>query len=246
MTLHPAPARFLSTDVPLRNQLLAAIPDDAYRAIARDLRPTEVAVGQVLQAEGEPVRDVYFPNGGVCSVTKQMRDGRTVEVATVGVEGMLGVTVFLGDRIGTGETMLQVPGGLVTAMSADAFVAHTSQPGPFRDIVALYTQAHLVQVMQCTACNALHNVEERCCRWLLQTHDRVGEDEFVLKHEFLAVMLGVSRPSVTIVLGTLQKAGLITSHYGRIRVLERKQLEAASCECYEAIAGHFERLGIER
>jgi CRP-like cAMP-binding protein len=98
--------------------------------------------------------------------------------------------------------------------------------------------------MQCTACNALHQAEERCCRWLLQTQDRLGNDEFLLKHEFLAIMLGVARPTVTLVLGTLQKAGLIANHYGRIRVLDRKNLEAASCECYEVIVGHFARLGL--
>jgi CRP-like cAMP-binding protein len=99
--------------------------------------------------------------------------------------------------------------------------------------------------MQCTACNALHDVTQRCCRWLLQTQDRVGEREFVLKHEFLAIMLGVRRPTVTVVMGKLQRSGLIASRYGRIRVLKKKQLQAASCECYEVIRGHFRRLGLE-
>jgi CRP-like cAMP-binding protein len=98
--------------------------------------------------------------------------------------------------------------------------------------------------MQCTACNALHTVKQRCCRWLLQTQDRVGAREFVLKQEFLAIMLGVHRPTVTLVMRTLQDAGLITTKYGRIRVLNRKNLEHASCECYEVIRAHFERLGL--
>jgi CRP-like cAMP-binding protein len=224
--------------------LLLALPDDIYRVVEKDIRVIDVQVGEALQEHDVIVRDVYFPNGGVYSITNQMRDGRLVEVATVGTEGMLGVAVFLGDRLGTGTSMQQVPDGGLLTMSVEAFVGHTSSPGPFRDIAGRYAQANLLQVMQCTACNALHNVEERCCRWLLQTHDRVGQDEFVLKHEFLAVMLGVTRPSVTIVLGTLQKAGLISNHYGRIRVLDRENLEAASCECYEAIAGHFDRLGV--
>jgi hypothetical protein len=178
-----------------------------------------------------------------------MRDGRLVEVATVGTEGMLGIATFLGERLGSGTSVLQVPAGAgrdgaLPAMAVEAFVQHTSSPGPFRDIVGRYAQVNLLQVMQCTACNALHNIEERCSRWLLQTHDRIGQDEFVLKHEFLAIMLGVSRPSVTIVLGALQKAGLISNHYGRIRVLDRTNLESASCECYETIARHHERLGV--
>jgi CRP-like cAMP-binding protein len=98
--------------------------------------------------------------------------------------------------------------------------------------------------MQSAACNALHGVKQRCCRWLLQTHDRVGADDFRLKHEFLAVMLGVRRPTVTVVLRSLQQAGLISSRYGRIRILKRKQLEQASCECYDVVRAHFVRLGL--
>jgi CRP-like cAMP-binding protein len=98
--------------------------------------------------------------------------------------------------------------------------------------------------MQCTACNALHDVKQRCCRWLLQTQDRVGTRNFVLKHEFLAIMLGVHRPTVTLVMGRLQRSGLISSRYGRIRVLKRRKLEETSCECYEVIQAHFARLGL--
>jgi CRP-like cAMP-binding protein len=106
-----------------------------------------------------------------------------------------------------------------------------------------YAQATLLQTMQCTACNALHDVSQRCCRWLLQIHDRIDADEFSLKQEFLAVMLGVRRPTVTDVLRALKEIGLISTQYGRIRVLRRRRLEAASCECYGAIRDHFARLG---
>jgi CRP-like cAMP-binding protein len=240
----PDTARILPNGVPLLNRILLALPDDVYRRVASDLRIIDVTVGETLQADGVAIRDVYFPNGGVYSITNQMRDGRLIEVATVGTEGMLGVSAFLGDRLSAGTSMQQVPDGDhgLPAMAVEAFVEHASHPGFFRDIVARYAQAYMLQVMQSSACNALHSVEERCCRWLLHTHDRVGGDEFVLKHEFLATMLGVARPTVTIVLGTLQKAGLISNHYGRIRVVDRENLEQASCECYAAIVGHFERL----
>jgi CRP-like cAMP-binding protein len=234
--------RLLAGGTPLRNQLLCSLPTDVYDVVAKDLRAIEVAPGEVLHEHGVVVTDVYFPNGGVFSVTTPMRDGRSVEVATAGREGMLGVSVFLGDRMGTGQTLLQIPGGVVPVMSAAAFTKHVSPQGPFREAISRYTQTTFLQVMQTTACNALHVVEERCCRWLLQTHDRVDGDEFLLKQEFLAVMLGVSRQSVTVVMGTLQKAGLISTHYGRIQILDRKNLERASCECYQAIIGHFERL----
>jgi CRP-like cAMP-binding protein len=129
-------------------------------------------------------------------------------------------------------------------MGVASFIEETTGAGAFRDVVSIYAQANLLQVMQCTACNALHSVTQRCCRWLLQTRDRVDDDTFSLKQEFLAVMLGVHRPTVTVVMRTLQQQGLIASRYGRIRILKRKRLEAASCECYSVIRGHFARLGL--
>jgi hypothetical protein len=174
-----------------------------------------------------------------------MRDGALVEVATVGCEGMLGIGVFLGDRSAAGRTFQQVPDGLLPSMAVRRFVKESAAAGPFHDVLALYAQANLLQVMQCAACNALHNVQQRCCRWLLQTQDRVDSNDFLLKHEFLAIMLGVHRPTVTLVLGALQRSGLISTKYGRIHVLKRKKLEAASCECYEVIRAHFQRLGLD-
>ena len=244
----PSSARSSTRRLPdgtlLHNRLLAALPSRDYTRVLKHLHMTAVVPGRTLQAPGTPVTDVYFPNGGVFSVTNEMRNGALVEVATVGHEGMLGIGVFLGDRSGAGRTFQQVPDGLLPSMTVGRFVTESTALGPFRDVIALYAQANLLQIMQCTACNALHDVKQRCCRWLLQTQDRVGSDEFLLKHEFLAIMLGVHRPTVTLVIGALQRAGLISSKYGRIRVQKRRQLEAASCECYEVIRAHFERLGL--
>jgi len=203
-----------------------------------------VTTGDTLQAHRARVKAVYCPNGGVFSITNQMRNGGLVEVATVGCEGMLGIGVFLGDRAGIGRTFQQVANGRLPSMAAARFIKETTGAGPFRDVVSVYAQANLLQVMQCTACNALHSVTQRCSRWLLQTRDRVEDDTFLLKQEFLAVMLGVHRPTVTVVLRTLQREGLITSRYGRIRILKGKRLEAASCECYGVIRDHFVRLGL--
>lgn len=236
--------RLLPDGTPLQNKLLGSLPADLYALVAKDLRMLDVVLGAAIIEAGVVSRDVYFPNGGVYSVTSQMRDGELVEVATVGNEGMLGVGVFLGDTMGTGRTLQQVPNGRLPAMPAARFAKHTNEPGPFRDLMARYTQAHLLQVMQCTACNALHRLEQRCCRWLLQTHDRVGTDEFLLKQEFLAIMLGTNRPSVSVVMGSLQKSGAVASRYGKIRILDRKKLEGTACECYSVIRGHFRRLGI--
>jgi hypothetical protein len=236
--------RFLPDGTPLHNRLLAALPSADYARIQNHLRMNTGVTGRTLQAHGTPVTDVYFPNGGVFSVTNEMRDGALVEVATVGIEGMLGIGVFLGDRSGAGRTFQQVPNGPFPSMSVRRFLKESAAPGPFHDVLALYAQANLLQIMQGTACNALHGVKQRCCRWLLQTQDRVDSSEFRLKQEFLAIMLGVQRPTVTLAMGTLQDDGLIAAKYGRIRVLKRKKLEQAACECYEVIRAHFQRLGL--
>ena len=236
--------RLLPDGTPLHNRLLAALPAADYARIRKHLQMHTGVPGRTLQSQGTAVTRVYFPNGGVFSVTAEMRDGTLVEVATVGIEGMLGIGVFLGDRSGAGRTMQQVPDGPFPSMAVGRFAKESASPGPFRDIVGLDAQANLLQVMQSTACNALHGVKQRCCRWLLQTQDRVGASEFLLKQDFLAIMLGVQRPTVTLVIGTLQDAGMIAIKYGRIRVLKRKRLEQAACECYDVIRTHFQRLGL--
>jgi CRP-like cAMP-binding protein len=236
--------RLLPDGTPLNNRLLAALPARDYARIRKHLQMHTGVTGRPLQEHGTLVTDVYFPNGGVFSVTNEMRDGALVEVATVGIEGMLGIGVFLGDRSGAGRTFQQVPDGPFPSMTVRRFVRESAKPGPFHDVLGLYAQANLLQIMQGTACNALHGVKQRCCRWLLQTQDRVGSSEFLLKHDFLAIMLGVQRPTVTLVIGELQDAGLIKSKYGRISVLKRTKLEQAACECYDVIRAHFQRLGL--
>jgi len=238
------PPRRLPDGTALHNRLLAALPRSDYDRLAPHLHMTTVIAGETLQGHRVPIKDVYFPNGGVYSVTNEMRDGALVEVATVGREGMLGIGVFFGDRAGIGRTFQQVPNGTVPSMTAARFARETATAGPFREVVSRYAQANLLQIMQCTACNALHNVTQRSARWLLQTRDRVDDDTFLLKQEFLAVMLGVHRPTVSVVLRSLQREGLITSRYGRIQILKRARLEAASCECYGVIRAHFARLGL--
>src|SRR4026207_631908 len=157
---------------------------------------------------------------------------------------MLGIGVFLGARTGIGRTFQQVPNGPLPSMTAARFAEETTTAGPFRNVVNLYAQANLLQIMQGTACNALHNVTQRACRWLLQTHDRVENDTLALKQEFLAVIVGVQRPPRHGVLRRRQREGLMWSRDGRIHVLRRKRLEAASCECYGVIRAHFARLGL--
>lgn len=239
-----AATRVLPDGTPLRNQLLAALPGVEYDSVAEHLRVRRTETGDTLHEQGRRINNVYFPNGGVFSITTRLRDGSLVEVATVGREGMLGIGAFLGDRAGTGRTFQQVPGGPLAALGVSPLIMEMAVSRTFRELLARYAQATLLQTMQCTACNARHDVKQRCCRWLLQTHDRVDADDFPMKHDFLAIMLAVRRPTVTIVLGDLQETGVISTGYGRMRVLRRRQLEAASCECYAVIRGHFARLGL--
>jgi CRP-like cAMP-binding protein len=226
-----------------RNRLLAALPDEDFRRVFPFLKTIPISTRLVLQKQGEPFRHVYFPNGGVCSITTVLADGTTVEAATVGDEGMLGVEAFLtDDAIAPGETVVQVPDTSAEMMSVEDLRREIARHGALHDILGRYTQVVIAQMMQSTACNALHQVQQRCARWLLMTHDRMHEQNFTLSHEFLAVMLGVQRPTVSVVAATLQEAGLIRYTHGRVTVQNRRGLESAACECYPIIRAHFDRL----
>jgi CRP-like cAMP-binding protein len=238
-SIRPPPA-----DPRPKNKLLACLPRDDFARIRRHLRTVPIAVKQILHPRNEPIREVFFPNGGVASVTTVMRDGAMVEIATIGDEGLVGINAFFGPALMSGEAMMQVPDTDAEAMSLEAFRTELDRRGPFYDCVQLYSQAVIMLMMQSTACMALHSVEQRCCRWLLMTHDRVHRDDFQLSHEFLAMMLGSTRPTVTTVAGALQKAGLIKYVHGHITIVDRQQLEAASCECYATVKEHFDRLGL--
>jgi CRP-like cAMP-binding protein len=247
-SIRPSPAvRPPPTDGRPRNRLLAALPAEDFRRILPDLKTIPLTAKQVLQKRGEPIRHVFFPNGGMCSVTSMMKDGAAVEVATVGDEGMLGISAFFGGRAMPGESMVQVLDGAVTTaerMTLEAFQRELDRHGALHDAIRRYSQGMIALMMQSTACMALHHVNERCCRWLLMTHDRVRADQFKLSHEFLAMMLGSARPTVTVVAGTLQKAGLIRYTHGQVTILDRPGLEAASCECYATVKAEFDRLGL--
>ena len=225
-------------------KLLAALPEEDFERLRPHLKKISTKVKQVLHRRNEPVREVFFPNGGVASITTVMKDGAMVEIATVGYEGLIGIGAFFGGvEVGT-ETMIQVPDTDAEVMSAEAFKAEMDRHGALYDNVLRYWQGLLTLIMQSTACMALHPVQDRCCRWLLMAHDRVRQDEFGLSHEFLAMMLGATRPTVTVVAGTLQKSGFIRYKHGRITIVDRKGLEESACECYATVKGQFDRLGL--
>jgi CRP-like cAMP-binding protein len=240
------PIRPPPSDSRPRNKLLACLPHADFERLRPHLKTIPLQAKQIFHPVNEPVREVYFLNGGVASMTTVMKDGAMVEIATVGDEGLVGINAYFGGHMLSGETMLQVPVPDASAevMSAETFQRELGRGGSFQECVQRYSQGLLMLMMQSTGCMALHPVQERCCRWLLMTHDRVRTDEFNLSHEFLAMMLGSTRPTVTLVAGTLQKAGLIKYTHGRIRILDRKGLEETSCECYATVKKHFDRLGL--
>lgn len=244
MTKRPSSIRPPPADQRPKNKLIACLPRPDFERLRPHLRTVPVTVRQILQRANEPVRDVFFPNGGVASMTTVMQNGGTVEIATIGDEGFVGIGTLVGGGVWSGETMMQVSDSSAEVLSVEAFQSELARRGPFLECVQRYGQGLLTLMMQSAGCLALHAVQERCCRWLLMTHDRVRCDDFYLSHEFLAMMLGSTRPTVSVVASTLQKAGLITYVHGRIRIVDRRGLEAASCECYATVKRHFDRLGL--
>jgi CRP-like cAMP-binding protein len=206
------------------------------------LRLIELSPKLVLQRAREPIRAIYFPYGGVVSVTTLMKDGTMIEVATIGREGLVGIDAFFGGSMANAESMVQVPGATAAVMPCVAFQREMEQEGAFRTAVLRYAQGLMSLTMQSAACLALHSVQQRCCRWLLMAHDRVGRDQFQLSQEFLAAMLGSTRPTVNSVATVLQKAGFIRYVHGRLTIVDRRGLERGSCECYATVKDLFARL----
>jgi CRP-like cAMP-binding protein len=214
------------------NLLLAALPADEYKRIRQSLDVIPLKLKTLLHRSGEPIEHVYFPGSGFCSMLTVLRDGGMVEVATIGREGMVGVTAVLDGNPVSSTSLVQGESDTCYRMKADAFRREMERRGVFYELLTHYAQALVGFIMQSTACNAVHSVEQRLARWLLMARDRMDSDEFPLTQEFVAMMLGASRPTVTIVASTLQKAGLITYHRGQIKIIDGDKLEQASCECY--------------
>lgn len=223
------------------NRLLAALPPEELEALRPDLEEVALVPKQDLYDVDCPVEHVWFVHRGVVSLVIPMQDGSTVEVGTVGPEGMVGLPLLLGARTMASKAFVQIPGE-AARIGAGAFQEAVGRRPRLRELLLRYTLALVNMLTQNSACNRVHSVEERCARWLLMTHDRVHHESFPLTQEFLAHMLGVHRPTVSVAAGMLQKAGLIHYVRGVITVLDRPGLEAASCECYQAVTREFERL----
>jgi CRP-like cAMP-binding protein len=224
------------------NKLLSALPIDDFARLSSSFVSVPFRSKQRVHRQGEAVHHVYFPTGGALSLIKTLSDGQSAEIATIGNEGVIGMHVFFGEVYAPATALVPVANGDLCAMAVDDFNAEMARRGPFYNLMMRYCVALTNQIMQTSVCNSLHSVEQRARRWLLLTQERVGMDEFPLTHDLLAEMLGVRRPTVTLIAGNLQRAGLVGFRRGHVTILDRDGLEAACCECYATVKASLSRL----
>lgn len=216
------------------NALLLALPRGEYERLSPHLELVRLTPGKILYNAGDAVRHAYFPKGGMICLLSTTEDGRTIEVGMIGSEGMAGIPIILQSGAAPYQVMVQLAGNALR-IGRNVLGEEFNRGGKLRDLLLRYTHSLLIQVAQSAACNSFHTVEERLCRWLLVARDCVQTDTLHLTQEFLSQMLGVQRTSVTLIAGALQKKGLIRQSRGRITILNRRGLEAASCECYRRV-----------
>ncbi len=226
---------------PHTNRLLSLLsPRDCAR-LRPYLHRISLEYRQSLYRANARIGFVYFIETGVGSLVNTMANGQAAEVGTIGNEGLVGLPIVFGDDRAPTSVYVQVPGAGLR-MKATLFASELARSASMRTVMLRYAHAFFNQVAQSAACNHFHSLEQRCCRWLLMTHDRMQSDEFLLTQEFLAMMLGVRRTGVTAAAGALQRAGLIRYKRGNVSIIDRRGLKRRSCECYEISKGEFDRL----
>jgi len=226
---------------PLKNRLLSALPSEDKALLSPYLTPVDLEKGRLLHDPGDLIDQVYFPNDCVISLMTLMENGAAIESATIGREGALGLMAAVAPRQSLARAIVQAPGSALRIASGPLHDVWSRSPA-LRDLVDRHGEALFGHTIQSVACNALHAVEARFCRWLLSCHDRIDTNTVNLTQEFLADMLGVQRTTVTAVAGSLQAKGLIRYRRGVVDILDRTALEAMTCECYGAVRRGYERL----
>jgi CRP-like cAMP-binding protein len=224
-----------------QNHLLAALPEDESAHLLPHLELVQMPLGETVCEPGIQMRHVYFPTTAIVSLLYVMEDGASAEIAVVGNEGIVGVSLFMGGETTTSRAVVQSAGHayrLKGQLLKDVFF----RAGPMQRLLLRYTQALLTQMAQTAVCNRHHSVDQQLCRWLLLSLDRLPSNELTMTQELIANMLGVRREGVTEAAGKLQRAGLIHYSRGHITVLDRPGLEARVCECYKVVKKEFERL----
>lgn len=226
---------------PRDNSLLAALADSEWDRWIPDLERVDLPLGKVLIEPGGNTTHVYFPTTAIVSLLYVMENGASAEIAVVGNEGLVGVSLFMGGQSTSSSAVVQAAGQAVR-LKAHLLMAEFNRGGPVLHLLLRYTQALITQMAQTAVCNRHHEVDQQFCRWLLLTLDRLPASDIVMTQELLANILGVRRASVTEAAGNLQKAGLIRYERGHITVLDRAGLERRSCECYAVVKKEYDRL----
>jgi CRP-like cAMP-binding protein len=224
-----------------RNRLLASLRVEELSLLERHFREVPMTQGELLEERGQRVDAVYFPQSGMISLIVEMPEDETVEVGMVGSEGAVGINVGLGSRIASVTSLVQVS-GVSFKISASRFRSIASQSQQIQDLIVRYNEMQTGQIQQTAACNALHDVGSRLSRWLLQTSDRTNSDTIPFTREFLGKMLGVRRGTVSGVASGFESAGLIETHRGAIKLLDRDRLKKEACYCYNFLRKHVDRL----
>lgn len=225
----------------LQNRLLTALPDGIYGRLREHLEDVTLTAGETVYEAWNPATHAYFPHDGIVSLGHALRDGRTVSIAMIGNEGMLGSGLLLGAAASPYRALVQNT-GRASRIKVEAMRKQFARSGPLEYVVLRYTQALLAQVAQTAVCNRHHSVEQQLCRWLLMTADRTSGDTLSSTHELIATLLGVRREGVTEAAHRLQKAKVIQYNRGRIALRDRNALEARACECYRVVRQEFDRL----
>jgi CRP-like cAMP-binding protein len=226
---------------PNQNHLLAALPTAEYERIAFHLELISMPLGDVLYESGGQLQHVYFPTTAILSLHYIMENGASAEIAGVGNEGVLGVSLFLGGNTTPSQATVHTAGHGYR-LKARLMMEEFDRSGPMMRLMLRYTQALMTQMSQTAVCNRHHSVEQQLCRWLLLTLDRLPTNELTITQELIASMLGVRREGITETAGNLQREGLISYRRGHITVIDRAGLESYACECYNVVKNEFYRL----
>ncbi len=228
---------------PTENRLLAALSAAELKRMRPHLEPVSMALGQVVYESGRLLDHVYFPTSSIVSLLYVLEDGSSAEIAVVGNEGLVGISLFMGGETTPSRAVVQ-SAGQALRLAARYLRAEFGRAGSMQHLLLRYTQSLITQMAQTAVCNRHHSVDQQLCRWLLLSLDRLPSDELVMTQELIANMLGVRREGVTAAAGKLQKAGVIDYARGRIKVLDRPKLEAMSCECYQVVKRESDRLSL--
>ncbi len=225
----------------VRNSLLDTLSREERESLFPSIELLEFSPREVVYVPRQPLKEAYFPETCVMSKITVLEDGTEIEAATIGNEGLVGIPILLAAQDMPSKVVCQIGGSAWRVSAEDLLRAQDANPGFFM-VLKKYAQALFDLLAQGTACNRLHTIEQRCARWLLSAHDRVEGDTFLLTHEFLATMLGVRRPGVSLVAKALQDNGMVSYKHGRMTITNRNGLEGVSCECYAAVRENYGRL----